>query len=294
MRNVFKFAALGMAAVLMVGCGQKVEVPPGHYGKIMTKDGYQEGLIPASKLRLPFCMNFCDKMVVLDSTDKSYSETLEIFIPADKLNITVDIKATLAVDPTKTDALFNKLPQRPVTDQYSVIEGPSIYNTYGKQILQTEVRAYMTQYTISEIASNIEKINADIQVLLQKAMGERTPFRVTYAGLSNIQFPPIITNAQIAAAERREQIQKEEAQLAVSKVSMERELQEAKLQRQIEKEKAETEAIKQKTVAESITPQYLRMKELEIEQIKAEKWNGVQPSTIVGTGANMIMDARSK
>lgn len=292
-RNMLKVAALALAATVMVGCGQKVEIPPGHVGKVMTKDGYQEGLIPTSKLRLPPCINYCDRMVVLDATDKSFVEPMTIFIPTDKLNIKVDVRATLSVDAQKTDALFNKLPQKPITDQYSVIAAESIYNTYGKQILQAEVRAYLTQFSISEIASNNEKINADIQVLLQKVMSARTPFRVQYAGLTNIQFPPIITEAQENTAKRREQIQNEEAQLEVSKVSMERELQEAKLQRQIEKEKAETEAIKQRTIAESITPQYLKMKELEIEEIKAKAWKGEVPQTVMGGNTpQMIMDLR--
>ncbi len=29
-------------AAFLAACGQKVEVPPAHLGKIMTKDGYQE------------------------------------------------------------------------------------------------------------------------------------------------------------------------------------------------------------------------------------------------------------
>jgi len=289
---VVKAAALALTATLMVGCGQKVEVPPGFVGKIMTKDGYQEGMIPTSKLRLPFCMNYCDRMVVLDATDKSFIEPMKIFIPSDKLEVTLDVRATLSVDPMKAESLFNKLPQQPVNDQYSVINADSIYKTYGQQVLQAEVRAYLTQYTISEIASNNEKINSDIQVLLQKVMGERTPFQVRYAGLTNIQFPPTIVNAQVAAAERREQIQKEEAQLAVSKVQMERELQEARLNRQIEKEKAETEAIKINAQAQAVTPQTIRMKELEVEQLKAEKWDGKLPQTVMGSQVPMIMDMR--
>ena len=289
---VAKAAALAMAATLMVGCGEKVEVPPGFVGKIMTKDGYQEGMIPTSKLRLPICMNYCDRMVVLDATDKSFIEPMKIFIPSDKLEVTLDVRATLSVDPMKAESLFNKLPQQAISDQYSVINADSIYKTYGQQVLQAEVRAYLTQYTISEIASNNEKINADIQVLLQKVMGERTPFQVRYAGLTNIQFPPTIVNAQIAAAERREQIQKEEAQLAVSKVQMERELQEARLNRQIEKEKAETEAIKIEAQAAAVTPQTIRMKELEVEQLKAEKWDGKLPQTVMGSSVPMIMDMR--
>lgn len=290
--NMVKFSALALAATLMVGCGQRVEVPPGHVAKIMTKDGYQEGLIPTSKLRLPFCMSYCDRLVVLDTTDRSYVEQMEIFIPGDKLNINVDLRATLSVDPIKADALFSKLPQLTKGDQESMIEATAIYNTYGRQVLQAEVRALLTKYTITEIASNNERINQEIQVLLSDVMAKRTPFTVRYAGLTNITFPKIITKAQENSAERREMIAQEEAQLELSKVKLERDLQEAKLQRLIEKEKAETEAVKQRTIAETITPQYLRSKELEIEQIKAEKWDGALPQTVMGGQVPMIMDMR--
>lgn len=292
MTNLIKAAALAMAATLLVGCGERVEVPPGHVGKIMTKDGYQEGLVPTSKLRLPFCVNYCDRLVVLDSTDKSYVEPMEIFIPGDKLNINVDVRATLSVDPQKAEALFSKLPQVTKGDRESMIEAAAIYNTYGRQVLQAEVRALLTKYTISEIASNNERINQEIQVLLSEVMSKRTPFTVRYVGLTNIKFPPIITKAQENSAERREMIEQEEAQLEVSKVKLERELQEAKLQRLIEKEKAETKAVEQRTLAEAVDPRVLRLKELEIEQIKAEKWDGALPQTIMGTSVPMIMDVR--
>lgn len=297
-RNILKASVLALAATLMVGCGERVEVPPGFVGKVMTKDGYQEGLIPTSKLRLSACLNYCDRMVIMDNTDKSYVEPMEIFIPADKLNIKVDLRATLAVDPTRAEPLFNKLPQVTQGDQLSVISGESIYNTYGKQVLQAEVRSYLTKYSISEIASNGEKINSDIQVLLSKVMGERTPFNVRYAGLTNIKYPEIITQAQENSAKRREMIAQEEAQLSVSKVSLDRQLQEAKMQRAIEKEKAETEAQAQRVLAEAVDPRSLRIKELEIEKIKAEAWDGKQPQTLImnGSGQNtsLIMDIRKQ
>jgi hypothetical protein len=294
--NLIKASALVLAATLMVGCGERVEVPPGFVGKVMTKDGYQDGLIPTSKLRLAPCMNYCDRMVIMDNTDKSYVEPMEIFIPADKLNIKVDLRATLAVDPLRADPLFNKLPQVTQGDQLSVISGESIYNTYGKQVLQAEVRSYLTKYSISEIASNGEKINADIQLLLAKVMGERTPFTVRYAGLTNIKYPDIITQAQENSAKRREMIAQEEAQLEVSKVQLSRELQEAKMQRAIDKEKAETEAQAQLVLAAAVDPRSLRIKELEIQKIIAEKWDGGLPQTIMGGDGNipMIMDMRNK
>lgn len=287
-----KLVKFGVAVALtsvLVGCGEKVEVPPAHIGKIMTKDGYQEGLIPTSKLRLEKCWAYCDRLVVLDASDKSYIEPMTIFIPEDKLNISVDVRATLSVSQKKAEELFNSLPQQTVTDQLSMISSESIYNTYGKQILQAEVRAYLTQYSIAEIASSNEKINSDIQALLSKVMGERTPFSVRYAGVTNIKYPQIITDAQENSAKRREAIQQEEAQLAVSKVSLERELQEAKMQRAIEKEKAETEAMAQRVLSESVDPRVLKLRELEIEKIKAERWNGTLPQTIMGAEVPMIM-----
>lgn len=292
--TLLKVSALALAASVMAGCGAKVEIPPGHVGKIMTKDGYREGLIPTSKIRLDYCMNYCDRLVVMDNTDKSYVEPMTIFIPTDKLNINVDLRATLAIDPVKADPLFNKLPQVTQGDQLSFIAGETIYNTYGKQVLQAEVRSYLTQYSISEIASNGEKINQDIQNILQKVMGAKTPFKVTYAGLTNIKYPPIITEAQENSAKRREMIAQEEASLSVSKVKLDRELQEAKMQRAIEKEKAETEAQAQRVLAEAVDPRSLRIKELEIEKIKAEKWDGALPQTIMGGNGNipMIMDLR--
>lgn len=287
-----KMIAVGALALALVGCGEKVEVPPGHVGKLMTKDGYQETLIPTSKFRLPFCNAYCDKLVVLDTTDNRYSEPLKIYIPSDKLNIDLNIEATLRIDPSKANNLFAQLPQTPGTSsQQSLITSHSVYNTYGKTILEAEVRAYLTQLTIGDIASNIDKINQDLTKILQKVMSERTPFQVVYAGLSNVKLPPIITQAQEKSAERREQIEREEAEMKVSTVRQQRELKEAQLQRQIEKEKAETKAIEQRAVAESLTPQYLKMRELEVQEKLIEAWDGKYPTTYMGSQnpAQMLM-----
>lgn len=293
---MFKFFAkaatiLALAGVI-VGCGEKVSVPPGHFAKLLTKDGYQEEMIPASEFRLPACLTYCDRLVVVDGTDRPYNEEMEIFIPADKLNIGIQLKATLSVDPKRVNPLFGSLPQVAETAQYSNITAQAIYGTYAQQIMLAEVRAYLTQYSIAEITSNNEKINQDLQAILQKAMERNTPFNVKYAGITKFSLPPIITQAQENSAKRREAIQQEEAQLAVSKVQLERELQEAKLQRQIEKEKSETESIKIQAQAQSVTAQTIRMAELEVEKIKADKWDGKLPQTVMGGNIPMIMDMR--
>jgi len=284
------FAALVISAgVMLAGCGAKVEVPPAHVGKIMGKDGYQENLIPTSKLRLAPCWAYCDRLVTLDVSDKSYSEPLNIFIPEDKLNLTVNIKTTLSINPRKTVELFNSISPVEKDSSISMIESSKIYQTYAAQIIQTETREYLSQFSISQIASSNEKINADLRERLSKVIEQRTPFSVRYVGITDITYPKIISDAQESAAERREQVQQEEAQLEISKVKLERELQEARLTRAIEKEKAETEAMAQQTLAASVDSRVLELRKLENQRAWIERWDGKVPQYVTGENTMMMM-----
>lgn len=287
MKKFFGAVVIG-AMVVLAGCGERVEVPPATVGKIVTKDGYAETLIPTSKFRLPACFAYCDRLVLLDVSDNSYSESLDIFVPEDKLNLGVTVRTTLSVNPRKAEELFAALAPTDVEGSTSRIDNRAIYQTYAAQIIQAEVREYLSQYSIGEIASSNEKVNSDIRERLSRVLSERTPFSVRYVGLTNISYPKIITNAQEAAAERREAIQQEQAQLEISKVKLERELQEARLTRAIEKEKAETEAIAQRLLAESVDSRVLELRRLENERLWIEKWGGVLPTTVMGEAVPMI------
>lgn len=287
MRNLKLFLAIAALATL-AACGNKVEVPPAHVGKIMTKDGYQEALIPTSKFRLAACWAYCDRLVLLDVSDKAYQEALSIFIPEDKLNLEVAVRATLSINPAKTADLFNAISPEGADGDMSVIGNEQVYRTYASQIIQAEVREYLSKFSISEIASSNEKINADLRMQLGKVIEARTPFSVRYVGITNFKYPKIITDAQESAAERREAIQKEEAQLAISKAQLERELQEARLSRAIEKEKAETEAMSQAVLAQSVDSRVLELRKLENQRAWIDKWNGQLPTTTLGDSTPMV------
>ena len=282
-------------AVFLAACGERVEVPPAHLGKIMTKDGYQEATIPTSKFRLPMCWTYCDKLVLLDASDKAKQETLTIFIPEDKLNLDLVIQVTLSINPQKANTLFTTIPPSQGKDgdnsNTALIPWDQIYNTYAKQIVLTETREYLSQYSISQIASSLEKVNGDIRDILSKRIQERTPFNVRYAGITSIKYPEIITKAQENAAERRERIQQEEAQLQISKVTLERELQETRLRRQIELEKAQIEAKSQQIQREVVDEKVLKLRQLENERAWIEKWDGQLPQTVMGGDktANVLM-----
>ena len=101
MKKIFGILGAMALAFTLSACGQKVEVPPAHVGKIMTKDGYQEAMIPTSKFRLSPCIMYCDRIVLLDVADKAYVENMNIFIPHDKLNLGTTVKATLSINPQR-------------------------------------------------------------------------------------------------------------------------------------------------------------------------------------------------
>lgn len=277
------------AAALLSACGKAVEVPPAHVGMISTKDGYQENLIPTSKFRLPWCWTYCDRLVTLDVADKAYKEDLQIFIPEDQLNLQVTVQSTLSIEPKKTKELFKAIAPKATDDnQLSMIENIQVYRTYASQIIQKEVREYLSKYSISQIASSNEKINAELAVRLSTILSERTPFNVRFVGITGLKYPEIITKAQEAAAERREAIQQEEAQAKVTEVKLAAQLKEAQLQRAIEKEKAETEALAQRTLAASVDTNVLKLRQLEIDKIKAERWDGKMPTHIMGDSPLML------
>lgn len=275
-------------ALSLVACGQKVEVPPASIGKIMTSQGYQKGVIPTSKFRLDSCMNYCDKLVLLDVSDKSVTENLVLFMPEDKLNMQVGVKATLTVDPKKSENLFATLPPTQAEDSVASISWESIYKTYAQQIIVAETREYLSKYNIPHLASNLEAVSTELRKHLTKQIESQTPFKVRHVGLVNVQYPKIITDAQENAAERREQVQSEEAQLEISKVKLQRQLQEAQLQRQIDLEEAEGKAAAQRLQQNTISAAVVEMYKAETDRIKWQKWNGTFPGTVAGDNTLML------
>lgn len=289
--KTFKIMAALLLVCALAACGKRVEVPPAHVGKIMTKDGYQGGVVASSKFRLPACWAWCDKLVLLNTSDQAVEEKMAIFIPKDKLVVNIGLRVTLSVDPSKTENLFRTLSPSGVEndDRLAVIKWETIYNTYAQQIVLTETREYASAFSIGQIASSMEKMNADLRVRLTKQIESKTPFKVRYVGITNIKYPDIITKAQENAAERREQIQSEQARLEVSQVTLARQLQEAQLQRQIETEKALTEANRQRVIAESVDPRVLELRRLEIQEQWIAKWQGHVPSTVVASDENGLL-----
>src|SRR5690606_14835825 len=159
------------------------------------------------------------------SGDNRVNETMELFMPKDRLNLKLNVQLTMSVNPDKIDEIYAKIPPKESDNSSTYIIPRNIaYDTYASQVVRAEIREFLSNYRIEEIASNREAIGAELSARLIEAVSKKTPFQVRYAALADVIYPPIITEAQERAAERREAIAQEEAQLEVTRVVLEREL----------------------------------------------------------------------
>lgn len=283
------FATLG----ILTGCGQKVEVPSAMVGKILTKDGYKPGVISPSKFRLDPCFAYCDEIVILNVSDQARSEPMRLFMPKDKLNMDFVLQATLSVKESSYDDLYARISPDVTENGTRYIAVDKVYATYARQIILAEAREFLSQYTINEIASNLEQINGALSSKLTESINKRTPFQVRYVGISSLKYPDIVVEAQENAAQRNEMIRQEQAQLELSKVQLERNLQEQRMQRAIDVERAEAEAQVNKILSESMTDRYVQYRQLSALEKMAESDNKVFiPSKMLDSVASQILLAK--
>ncbi|PNX46005.1 MAG: hypothetical protein BV459_07310 [Thermoplasmata archaeon M11B2D] len=269
------YGVFALISLTLVACGAKVEVPPAHVGKVLTKNGYAPETITPSKFRLPPCWVYCDKLVLLQANDAGIKEEFELFMPKDKLNLHVEVRGTLSIqsDPKTVDALYSRIvATEDAKTDVSTITVSQIYGVYGQQALRGIVRSELVKYTISEILENRDTVGESIHAALTKKLQEtHTPIVVSRFELADIQPPAIIVKAQEAAKKREIDIQTAEANAQVQLVEAERALEVAKKDRLVEREKAEAIAEQNRIAAQSITPQLLAYRRLEVaERIYSE------------------------
>lgn len=291
-RKMMKPVMVAGVALGLAGCvGEKVEVGPAELGKIMGPSGYQEQVIPTSKFRLDFCVSQCDKLVLVDISDKAEVEKFDLYMPKDKLLMPFEVGLTIAIDPSEVEQVFNRVPPSSTQmDEVARISFARAYKTYAQRIIRTEARSYMAEYSVMEVANNRDAIGSGLSDHLIEVIEEQTPFTLKFAGLDQVTYPSVIVEAQENAAERREQIEQEKAELEISRVKMNRELEEQRLQRTIDIEQAEAEAEVNRILADSVTPNYELYRKLQaLDKISESDNTKFLPVEMMSSLAGQVM-----
>ncbi|WP_444903347.1 SPFH domain-containing protein [Microbulbifer sp. CnH-101-E] len=271
-------AGLAASLFMLSACGERVEVPPAHVGKVLTESGYKPEVVPPSKFRLDMCMFYCDKLVTMTIADFGHLEKFKVFMPKDQLNMSFDVRMTGAISREAIDSVFDRIP--PDNDNISVNR---VYGTYAQPVIRDVVRRVVAKYSINEIASSRESLSHELFNEVSKAL-KGTPIEIKRLGLADIQFPKVITQAKERAAERRELIEQEKAQFQIQKIQMERDLEREKMNRAIAREKAIGQKEVNDLLAKSVTDKYLAYRTLEVLDKMAESNNKVfLPVEALGT-----------
>lgn len=275
MNNLKYTIIIIVATFILTGCnqailGEKVEVPPAHVGKILTKNGFSPDTIPPSKFRLPRCIVWCDRLVLLEASDTMMKESFDLFMPMDELRLGVEVRGTFTIpsDPQTVGVLMDRLTTtREVNSVTSLIPARSVYETYGRQAIRGVARSELVKYTIEDILSNRDGIGQNIHAAITERLRiTNTPIVVSRFELAAIDPPQVIVAAQEAAKEREIDIQRAEADAEVAMVEADRALEIARKNRLVERERAESIAEQNNIAAESVTPQLLAYRQLEVAE----------------------------
>ncbi len=264
---MFKYAkhlVLALGAGLLVGCGEIVEIPPAHVGKILEKE-YEEETRAPGRFRLDFCMGqVCPRLVIADVSDRTTTETITMIMPHDRLEMTFDLGITYTVDPTQTDKLFSSLPAAKVDEHNLKISIESAYNTYGRPIVLSESRNYLAQFTIDDILGRPGEITNGLRDHIRERVESQTVFTINNLGMNKSEPPPVIIERQMNTASHAENLRIEAQEQEIDEIRLERELINASKTRQIDIEKAQANAEVNRIVTESMSPEYERYRMLEI------------------------------
>jgi hypothetical protein len=261
-----KILVLTAVAASLSACGELVEVPPAFEGKILTPNGYLPDTFPPSTFRLPSCASpgaVCDKLVLVEKSDNAFKEEFTVFMPKNQLEMGFDLRMTAYIRDGKTDAILNKVTADFDENGRRVISFAKVYKTYAQPLIRDAARAVVAEYTIDQIASSRDAVNAELRERLDLVL-QNTPVGLKTAGLARVAYPDVITKRKEQAEERRIEIEQEEARKQVELIKLQTELEKAKANRAIRREKAEAAAEENEIAAASITPEYLEYKKLEV------------------------------
>jgi len=252
---------IALTILATVGCSMDT-IPPAHKGKILSPSGYEPDVLETGKVTTWFR----DELILLDVSTKTYSESVAVIL-ADKLTLKVDVKfrGKIGSNPKIINSMFNDI----VAGDDNKVSFGEVYAIYGKMIIRNKTREIISQYTVEDVHKNYGRLSKEIAQALVEPL-KKTPLQISDIALGNIKYPKIINDAVEGAKARELSIKKEEAnaQIALTKKRNEAKLEEANYQIEITKAKAIRDY--NIIIGKGITPNLLKLKQLEIQSLLAE------------------------
>ena len=288
MKKSLKMVLVGVLTLgVLTGCNQ--QIPAGHKGKVMGKTGFQPEVYPPSKVWLSDNIwNIThEKLYLVQTTTKKYAQPIEVLLK-DKLTLKAHVifRGRITGDDNTINTIFNDMQMND-----NVVTTDEVYNTYGKMVVLNTAREIISQYNVDEVNKNYARITVELYNAIKPKL-KGLPIEISDVTIGNIKYPPIVTNAIEKAKERRMAIEKEEAQVQIELTKAKGREEVAKAEYRIKMLEAKRLRDYNKMIAEGITPDLLKLRELELRQQELDKWNGILPGTLMNGNVPVIVNTQ--
>ena len=260
-------ALLGTIALSFTNCNE--QVPAGHKGKILGKNGWQPEVYPPSKVWVDTLSPTPEKLFVIQTTTQKYNQPIKVLLK-DKLTLRAEIvfRGRVTGNDKVLNGLFNDMPMND-----SVVTTSEVYDTYAKQIVMNTAREVISKYNIDEVNTNYARITTELYNAIKPKL-KGLPIDISDVTLGNIQYPSVVTDAINAAKERQMAIQKEKAQVQIELTKARGAEEVAKANYKVRMLEAKQIRDYNKMINSGITKDLIRLKEIEVEMQIAKNLDG--------------------
>lgn len=254
-----KYFALLITLVMTVGCTDTV--PVGYVGMRKTSDGLDGKVLEAGRHDCGYRCN----IVLLETREMLNTEKLNIMC-TDDLNIAIDVKTRSRLKVSDGKGITEVLNKQGAKLKSDTLESQLLYDAYVRPAIRAISRTHVSKFSTTQIRTNRAEITAAIQTEVIKAM-EGTPVEITFVATSNIDYPVQITAARVKAKERELEILEEDARREIELKKADNDLKIAQKQKAIRVANGEAEAAYNTIITKSITPNYLKLREIEAKTV---------------------------
>jgi len=277
MKKIVLVLMLVLSALVMSGCNETV--PAGYVGKIMGKNGWEPEVYPPSKVWLAnniWNINH-EKLFLVQTTTQKFVQPIKVLLK-DKLtlNAAIVFRGRITQNKKVLNALFNDMPMND-----NIVRTSEVYNTYGKMIVLNTAREVISKYNVDEVNKNYERITEELYSAIKPKL-KGLPIDISDVTIGDIQYPKIVTEAIEKAKQRRMLIEQEKAQVQIDVTKAKGREQVAMAEYRVKMLQAKQIRDFNKMIASGLTPDLIELK-------KIEKWNGVLPSTTLGSNTSFIV-----
>lgn len=250
-------------ALSTMGC--TTELPVGHVGMIMSADGLQKQVYQPGR----HFVGPLSSLLLIEKQELKAKETLSILCK-DDLNFAFDLVIRTRLDADDAKSVATVLERQGANlNNRNVLTTQFLYNTYVQPAARSIARTVVAKYETTEIRENRDKIQKAINDELIKSL-KGTPMEIMAVYTSNFDYPKVITDAMTLA-------KKSEVDIKRTEIDKTKRILAAKADREVAEERkatrvaeAESEAAYNTIVAQSVSTNYLKLREIELDLARVE------------------------